>query len=53
LRERYAGWQRPGAQAMLTSDLATIQTRVLDEALAPEPRSGRQEILESYVNRFV
>jgi xylose isomerase len=53
LRERYAGWQRPEAQAMLTSDLSTIQRRVLDEGLAPQPRSGRQESLENYVNRFV
>ena len=53
LHERYAGWERPAAQAMLTSDLATIQNRVLDEGLTPEPRSGRQETLENYVNRFV
>ncbi|KUF09411.1 xylose isomerase [Pseudoponticoccus marisrubri] len=53
LAERYAGWQRPEAQAMLDSDLAAIQARVLDEGINPAPRSGRQERLENYVNRFV
>ncbi|MAC81646.1 MAG: xylose isomerase [Rhodobacteraceae bacterium] len=53
LDERYAGWATPEARAMLDSDLATITQRVLDEGINPEPRSGRQEILENYVNRFV
>jgi xylose isomerase len=53
LAERYAGWDGEVAQAMLGSDLAAIQKRVLDERIAPTPRSGRQEILEAYVNRFV
>ncbi|MBP0482335.1 xylose isomerase [Sagittula salina] len=53
LEERYAGWQRPEAQGMLASDLASLQTRVLDEGIEPQPRSGRQERLENYVNRFV
>jgi xylose isomerase len=53
LKTRYADWQTPQAQAMLTSDLATITERVLSEGINPAPRSGRQEILENYVNRFV
>ncbi len=53
LAERYAGWESPAAQAMLESDLASIQARVLAEGIEPEPRSGRQERLENYVNRFV
>jgi xylose isomerase len=53
LTERYAGWDAPEAQAMLTSDLATIAERVDREGLEPEPRSGRQERLENWVNRFV
>ncbi|QEW21046.1 Xylose isomerase [Marinibacterium anthonyi] len=53
LVDRYAGWATPEARAMLDSDLATITQRVLDEGINPEPRSGRQEILENYVNRFV
>ncbi|EBA07775.1 xylose isomerase [Sagittula stellata] len=53
LDERYAGWQSEAAQAMLGSDLESIQKRVLDEGIEPQPRSGRQERLENYVNRFV
>lgn len=53
LKDRYAGWETPPAQAMLASDLASISERVLAENLNPAPRSGRQEILENYVNRFV
>jgi xylose isomerase len=53
LSERYAGWQSPQAQAMLASDLDSIAARVLAEGVNPEPRSGRQERLENYVNRFV
>ncbi len=50
---RYAGWDRPAAQAMLTGDLEAIAARVLAEAINPEPRSGAQERLENLVNRFV
>ncbi len=50
--ERYAGWDAPEAQAMLTSDLATIAERVDREGIEPQPRSGRQEMLENWVNRF-
>ena len=53
LAERYAGWETPEAQAMLTSDLATIAERVDRDGLDPQPRSGRQEKLENWVNRFV
>ncbi len=53
LSDRYAGWQSETARTMLHSDLATIAERVISEGINPEPRSGRQEILENYVNRFV
>ncbi|QFT72396.1 xylose isomerase [Ruegeria sp. THAF33] len=53
LADRYAGWNTPEAQAMLTSGLDEIAARVLAEDLNPTPRSGRQEILENYVSRFV
>ncbi|PWJ19404.1 xylose isomerase [Jannaschia seohaensis] len=53
LAERYAGWDDPQAQAMLTSDLSAIQARVIEQGIDPQPRSGRQERLENYVNRFV
>ena len=53
LAARYAGWEAPGAQAMLKSDLGAIQRKVLEEGINPEPRSGRQERLENWINRFV
>lgn len=52
-RDRYAGWESAEAQAMLTSDLATIAERVEAGEVTPEPRSGRQERLENIVNRYV
>ena len=53
LAERYKGWETAEAKAMLKSDLAAISDRVLAQDVNPQPRSGRQEILENYVNRFV
>ncbi len=53
LEERYAGWSTEAAQSMLSSGLDEITARVLAEDINPRPRSGRQEILENYVNRFV
>ncbi|MGR3637539.1 MAG: xylose isomerase [Shimia sp.] len=53
LSERYSGWDTPEAQAMLTSDLGSIFADVNAGKIAPAPKSGRQEILENYVNRFV
>jgi xylose isomerase len=51
--ERYAGWETPEAKAMLESDLDSIAARVDRDGLEPQPRSGRQEKLENWVNRFV
>ena len=45
--------QTPEAQAMLTSDLASISARVEAGDVDPQPRSGRQEKLENIVNRYV
>ena len=54
LAERYSGWSTIEAANMLTNDtLDTITDRVLAKDINPEPRSGRQEILENYINRFV
>ncbi len=52
-RERYAGWDTDAGQALLSSDLASIQAKVLAEDINPEPRSGRQERLENLVNRYL
>jgi len=51
--ERYANWDSPKAEAMLKGNLAEAAARVEAESLNPEPCSGRQEILENIVNRFV
>ncbi|WP_170467737.1 xylose isomerase [Ruegeria arenilitoris] len=53
LSERYSGWDTPQAKSLLDSNLDDISARVLREGLNPVPCSGRQEILENYVNRFV
>ena len=54
-RDRYAGWQRPDAQAMLEpgATLDDIADRAVAAGLDPQPVSGRQEILENLVNRYV
>jgi len=36
-----------------SGDLESISARVLDQKLVPEPRSGRQEILENIVNAVI
>lgn len=51
--ERYAGWDTDAAKSMLGSDFTTIANQVTQGAINPQPRSGRQEILENIVNRFV
>ncbi|MBF9031693.1 xylose isomerase [Rhodobacterales bacterium HKCCE3408] len=51
---RYAGWDTPGAAAMLTGGtLGSIHDRVVSEGINPAPKSGRQERLENLVNRFL
>jgi len=50
---RYSDWQTPKAQAMLNSDLGAIFDDVRAHNRSPTPRSGQQEILENYINRFV
>ena len=52
---RYAGWDKPEARAMLGGgqDLAAIEQATLARKIEPMPRSGRQEILENLVNRYV
>lgn len=51
--DRYASWDKPENAAMLTSDLASIEQRVRNKNINPEPRSGKQERLENLWNRFV
>jgi xylose isomerase len=55
LRSRYAGWEGHDARTMLAgeSTLDTIEQRVRERNLDPQPASGKQEFLESVVNRYV
>ncbi len=50
---RYGGWDSSGGKALLESDFETIAAQVEADGINPQPRSGRQEILENIVNRFV
>src|SRR5271170_2424687 len=53
--ERYAGWDKPAAQAMLKkgATLDEIAARVAKEKIDPKPRSGRQEFYENLLNRYL
>jgi len=51
--ERYAGWSSSKGDALMNTDLETIAAQVEKGGVDPQPRSGRQEILENIVNRFV
>ena len=55
LAERYAGWADAEGRAILAGQrsLADLADRALAGGLDPQPRSGRQEYLESLVNRYV
>ena len=55
LTERYAGWQTPEAQAMLTGKLSLeeIAARAEKDAIQPNPRSGRQEQIENLLARRI
>ncbi|MEM8732400.1 MAG: xylose isomerase [Pseudomonadota bacterium] len=53
LATRYGDWSRTEAELMLDSDLGALFDKAMSGEVKPEPRSGRQEILENYVNRFV
>lgn len=50
---RYADWERDLGRAILAGErsLADLERHVLDNRLDPQPRSGRQEMLENLVNR--
>ena len=52
---RYAKWDTPENQAMLAGkeSLDAIAARVLKSGLEPHPKSGRQEYIESLINRYV
>jgi xylose isomerase len=53
--DRYKEWQTPFGQSILQNktDLEKISQHVLDENFDPQPRSGRQELLESMMNNVL
>ena len=55
LEERYAGWGAPEAKKMLAGKmgLEQIAQQVEKNKINPKPKSGRQEYLESILNRYV
>ena len=54
LNARYADWDKDVNKDMLANGtLESISERVLKDNINPEPRSGQQEKLENWVNRFV
>jgi len=55
LEERYGNWNHASAQKMLAGEwsLDQIAEWVTDADINPDPVSGRQEMLENIVNRYV
>lgn len=53
LAERYAGWDSTEAKAVLAGECTLEEVAASALALDPQPRSGRQELLESVLNRYV
>ncbi|MEM7302861.1 MAG: xylose isomerase [Pseudomonadota bacterium] len=55
LNERYAGWMQEGAKDMLDGkrSLDQIAEWVASADINPTPKSGRQEMLENIVNRYL
>ncbi|TLX56495.1 xylose isomerase [Stutzerimonas nosocomialis] len=52
---RYAGWREPFGQAVLAGEfsLESLAEHAFSRELNPQPVSGRQEMLENVVNRFI
>lgn len=55
LSERYADWQAPEAQAMLSGKrtLEEIAARAEQDGINPQPRSGKQEQIENLLMRAI
>ena len=53
--QRYAGWSQPLGQAVLAGEfsLESLAEHAFANALDPQAVSGRQEMLEGVVNRFI
>jgi xylose isomerase len=53
--QRYAGWDQPFGRAVLSGEfsLDALAQHAVDNELNPQAVSGRQEMLEGVVNRFI
>ncbi|MEE4668883.1 xylose isomerase [Pseudomonas alliivorans] len=53
--QRYAGWQQPLGKAVLAGEfsLESLARKAFADELNPQAVSGRQEMLENVVNRFI
>jgi xylose isomerase len=52
IAERYAGWDTPDGKAILAGRRSLADLAARAETLDPQPRSGRQEMLEGILNRY-
>ena len=55
VEQRYAGWQGSLGRAMLGGEmtLESISDGAVADAISPQPRSGRQELIEILVNKYI
>jgi xylose isomerase len=55
VEHRYRGWATPEGAHWLSADasLATIADDALETNLQPNPQSGKQELLENLISRFI
>jgi len=54
-RERYAGWREKPGRAILAGEttLEAVSDTAVAEGIDPRPRSGRQELIEIIVSRYL
>jgi xylose isomerase len=55
VEERYSGWSAPLGKDILAGrlTLSELSERTLRHKSNPVPRSGRQEMLENWIQRFL
>jgi xylose isomerase len=55
VKQRYAGWQGDPGRAILDgkATLEALSDGAVAESIAPQPRSGRQELIENLLGRYL
>jgi xylose isomerase len=55
VKERYAGWRGELGRAILDgkTSLEAVSDGAVKEGVAPEPRSGKQELIENTLGRYI